>query len=903
MILYLSICWANFDMKSVSSRKNKSENMPSEEREMKSVFQHQSHKTNQGQERNFDTRTPEVTCRNRELLNSLQILRSKTIGMGHPGHYFQKALNSLTQKTRSQSLPSCLESKKLSGARRDDRSKDVLGPKQLDDSQDMDVITLKVNSIISNETWFRTWPERGNDKLASPHSNTSGCNAERTEFNKEEGCVVCEEKRSGKDNPILKDNTPTSVSDSDSVNKSVSNTPNTHQSCHSVSQDKTFKLDTYALKTNQYIPLQSSALWKSDLSSNCRAEDYNLNTQHNSSVISPGNVPIPLGELLQNIPIAYSPVTRQLHIINSPNIQQQLHQSEKCENFKKVVQNGLKQQLECIEEEGVGDKYKSLARCGEDDCLSFESPYSTLKRFGTSSLLHTDASSFSSIVSSLSDISPSTNDDLDDPTSTVVCNPSESGTCFSEGSGGAKAKRKGISAFFSRNVFVWKSSRDSQNNSSSSTNSNATTAPGWKLFGRLGLKTGEQDAAINVESSLTPESPASIRSTGSGSKYYEDIVASSTALILHDRPSNLPAKSQDEEQKHRQEYQQMVAAARKKELKEAKLRKKQLQRQLKVEEQLANAARIWNSEILPKWDVLKTSRKARDLWWQGIPPSVRGKVWKLAIGNDLNVTHQLYSICLARAQERMNTADSLEIGEAAAATRTGDSVNKEASMELIQLDISRTFPHLCIFQCGGPYYDMLHCLLGAYVCYRPDVGYVQGMSFIAAVLILNLEAADAFVCFANLLNRPCHMAFFSLNQTLMNAYYAAYNDFFRENLPRLYTHFTESSLSADLYLLDWLYTVFAKAMPLDVACRVWDVFLRDGEEFLFKAALGVLHLHQEALLKLDFIHGAQFLTRLPDDLAADLLFKSIEAIHMNVGKQRFSEVLAHHIDICQNEPS
>jgi hypothetical protein len=63
---------------------------------------------------------------------------------------------------------------------------------------------------------------------------------------------------------------------------------------------------------------------------------------------------------------------------------------------------------------------------------------------------------------------------------------------------------------------------------------------------------------------------------------------------------------------------------------------------------------------------------------------------------------------------------------------------------------------------------MLHCLLGAYVCYRPDVGYVQGMSFIAAVLILNLEAADAFICFANLLNRPCHVAFFCLNQTIVS---------------------------------------------------------------------------------------------------------------------------------------
>lgn len=50
----------------------------------------------------------------------------------------------------------------------------------------------------------------------------------------------------------------------------------------------------------------------------------------------------------------------------------------------------------------------------------------------------------------------------------------------------------------------------------------------------------------------------------SGSKHYEQIVASSSALILHSRPSNLPAKSPDEDQKHRLEYQQMVEAARKK---------------------------------------------------------------------------------------------------------------------------------------------------------------------------------------------------------------------------------------------------------------------------------------------------------------------------------------------------
>lgn len=44
---------------------------------------------------------------------------------------------------------------------------------------------------------------------------------------------------------------------------------------------------------------------------------------------------------------------------------------------------------------------------------------------------------------------------------------------------------------------------------------------------------------------------------------------------------------------------------------------------------------------------------------------------------------------------------------------------------------------------------------------------VQGMSFIAAVLILNLEEAEAFITFANLLNKPCQMAFFRVDHELV----------------------------------------------------------------------------------------------------------------------------------------
>ena len=38
------------------------------------------------------------------------------------------------------------------------------------------------------------------------------------------------------------------------------------------------------------------------------------------------------------------------------------------------------------------------------------------------------------------------------------------------------------------------------------------------------------------------------------------------------------------------------------------------------------------------------------------------------------------------------------------------------------------------------------------------------MSFIAAILILNLDEADAFIMFANLLNWPLLTSFFSVDQ-------------------------------------------------------------------------------------------------------------------------------------------
>lgn len=92
-----------------------------------------------------------------------------------------------------------------------------------------------------------------------------------------------------------------------------------------------------------------------------------------------------------------------------------------------------------------------------------------------------------------------------------------------------------------------------------------------------------------------------------------------------------------------------------------------------------------------------------------------------------------------------------------------------------------------------------------------------------------------------------------------------------------------------------IFTLYSKSLPLDIACRVWDVFCRDGEEFLFRTALGILRLYEDILTRMDFIHIAQFLTRLPDYISTEELFSSITNINMNCKNKKWAQVRSFSI--------
>ena len=80
----------------------------------------------------------------------------------------------------------------------------------------------------------------------------------------------------------------------------------------------------------------------------------------------------------------------------------------------------------------------------------------------------------------------------------------------------------------------------------------------------------------------------------------------------------------------------------------------------------------------------------------------------------------------------------------------GRLLGREETINRIKVDLPRTFPQLAFFS-SGPLHQALRDVLEAYTFMRPDCGYVQGMSYLAAILLLFLDTYEAFEGLANIM--------------------------------------------------------------------------------------------------------------------------------------------------------
>jgi hypothetical protein len=127
-------------------------------------------------------------------------------------------------------------------------------------------------------------------------------------------------------------------------------------------------------------------------------------------------------------------------------------------------------------------------------------------------------------------------------------------------------------------------------------------------------------------------------------------VSHCTHFITFHINSNLPPKSASEEKKHANEFMRMMSSFLEKQKVEEKEAEKKSKQKLKREDRLIESKREWLA-VLDRFDKSVGTAKTRKLIWSGVPPSLRGRVWLAAIGNDLHVTRDLFEIFRKRAAD------------------------------------------------------------------------------------------------------------------------------------------------------------------------------------------------------------------------------------------------------------
>ncbi|XP_051473446.1 TBC1 domain family member 4 isoform X2 [Apus apus] len=265
---------------------------------------------------------------------------------------------------------------------------------------------------------------------------------------------------------------------------------------------------------------------------------------------------------------------------------------------------------------------------------------------------------------------------------------------------------------------------------------------------------------------------------------------------------------------------------------------------------------------------------------EGVPKSRRGEVWQF-----LAVQH--------RVRHRLPNKQ-----------QPPDISYKEllkqltAQQHAILVDLGRTFPTHPYFSAHlGAGQLSLFNLLKAYSLLDKEVGYCQGISFVAGVLLLHMSEEQAFEMLKFLMYdlgfrkqyRPDMMSL----QIQMYQLSRLLHDYHRD----LYNHFEENEISPSLYAAPWFLTLFASQFPLGFVARVFDIIFLQGTEVIFKVALSLLSSQEMSIMGCEnFENIVDFLKTTIPDMTQPQMEKIItQVFEMDISKQLHAYEVEYHV--------
>lgn len=194
-------------------------------------------------------------------------------------------------------------------------------------------------------------------------------------------------------------------------------------------------------------------------------------------------------------------------------------------------------------------------------------------------------------------------------------------------------------------------------------------------------------------------------------------------------------------------------------------------------------------KMLKNWDNPTVKEKLHSRVYKGIPNSLRTEAW-----------------CKLLQVEKVKKENK---GKYVEMMRLARKYSTDARQ--IDSDVNRQFrEHLHYRERYSIKQQSLFNVLTAYAMYNSEVGYCQGMSGLAGVLLMYMDEEDAFWAVHVLLTNPKYAmhGLYKEGFPKLTRFLAHHDKILTKLLPKIKKHFDKHGLDAILYSLKWFFVCF-----------------------------------------------------------------------------------------------
>ena len=160
----------------------------------------------------------------------------------------------------------------------------------------------------------------------------------------------------------------------------------------------------------------------------------------------------------------------------------------------------------------------------------------------------------------------------------------------------------------------------------------------------------------------------------------------------------------------------------------------------------------------------------------------------------------------------------------------------------IKKDLTRTFPDNILFKYGNSYYNKLYHILTAFSNYNKNIGYAQGINFLAANIIYFFdEEIEEFIFLDALIHKfDLDKILCTTNSNFFIKKLKDINNFIIQRLPKLNEYLENMALNCEFFTTNWILTLFSNSMETQFLFYIWDYMIIFGWKFFKCFSVAVL---------------------------------------------------------------